>query len=70
MTDCDHGLGPVTGTHHGYVICYSRPVWRLFRKTYWRRCWYCDYRERVEARAPREPEAYSLADARKHQSYY
>lgn len=48
-TSCptDHGLGPITGIQHGAIVTYRRPWWRLFRKTYFRMCHYCDLVERV-----------------------
>jgi hypothetical protein len=27
---------------HSMVVVFSRPWYRLFRKVYWIRCWFCD----------------------------
>ena len=45
---CQHPLGkqPV----------FTRPLRRLFRKTYWLRCWDCDLREGPFGHDPRTPE--------------
>lgn len=41
MEKCDHKLGR--------VVVFTRPWWRLFRKTFWSRCWFCDVKERCYA---------------------
>jgi hypothetical protein len=46
---CNHGNGPITGIRHGLICVYTRPWWRLFRRTYWKRCHYCDLREQVDS---------------------
>jgi hypothetical protein len=34
-------------TKHDYRKVYVRTARRLFRKTYYWTCWYCDFREKV-----------------------